>query len=235
MSTSNGLPAPEHKTEFVRSMFDSIAHRYDLVNRVITLGLDRHWRKLAVSRLGLESSAVVLDLGCGTGDLMREANRAALVCIGLDISFEMLLAARGLRESVVEADAQELPIRSNSIDGVISGFALRNFTDLRKVFQEVGRVLVPGGRFVILEVDLPSHALLRLGHRIWFNRVVPVIGAFFSDGAAYRYLPKSVAYLPSTNDLHTMLMRSGFCDISRQQLQGGLAQIIVATKERGKE
>ena len=225
------LPAPEEKTEFVRAMFDSIAHRYDLVNSLITLGLDRRWRRRAISKLELASGSLVLDLGCGTGDLVREAKRATLNCIGLDLSFEMLLAARAIRAPVIEADAQALPISRASIDGVISGFALRNFSDPIRVFQEVARVLVPGGRLVILEVDRPSHFALRFGHRIWFNRVVPVIGAFFSDGAAYRYLPKSVAYLPNTVDLKAMLVSSGFGDISYQRLHGGLAQVIVAVKE----
>ena len=229
------LPAPEEKTDFVRSMFDSIAHRYDLVNRLITLGLDRRWRQRAVTNLGLARGSLVLDIGCGTGDLTREASQAELICFGIDLSYEMLVAARGIHAPLIEADAEALPIARSSIDGVISGFALRNFTDPSKVFQEVARVLVPGGRFVILEVDRPTNSLLRFGHRIWFNKVVPMIGALFSVAAAYRYLPKSVAYLPDKAELEAMLSASGFGDISYQHLQGGLAQIIVAVRESGQQ
>lgn len=224
------LPSPEEKADFVRSMFDSIAHRYDLVNRLITLGLDRRWRHEAVTQLGLKRGSLVLDIGCGTGDLTREATRSGLTCFGIDLSYEMLVAARAVHAPLIEANADSLPIARSSIDGVVSGFALRNFADVLKVFQEVARVLAPGGRLVILEVDRPSNPLLRFGHQIWFNKVVPVIGALVSDAAAYRYLPKSVTYLPNAIDLEAMLVASGFGNISYMHLQGGLAQIIVAVR-----
>ncbi len=229
---SQGLPTPEDKTDFVRTMFDAIAQRYDLVNRLITLGLDHGWRQRAVSRLGLERDSLVLDLGCGTGDFLREMTRAGHPCIGVDLSFAMLLAARTIHAPVIEADAHSLPISQGTIDGVISGFALRNFTEPKRVFQEVARILVPGGRFVILEVDQPSNPIVRFGHGIWFNRVVPLIGALFSDAAAYRYLPRSVAYLPGANEMREMLVSSGFTAVRFERLQGGLAQIIIAEKRR---
>ena len=225
------LPTAEEKTDFVRSMFDSIAHRYDLVNRLITFGLDRRWRQRAVTRLGLDRGSLVLDIGCGTGDLARAVSHAGLTCFGIDLSYEMLAAAPASHVSLIEANADTLPFVSASVDGVISGFALRNFTDLGKVFEEIARVLVMGGRFVILEVDQPTNLFLRFGHQIWFNKVVPKIGALLSDAAAYRYLPKSVAYLPKTAELETMLGASGFGEFSHQRLQGGLAQIIVVVKE----
>jgi len=227
------LPPNEEKTDFVRSMFDSIAYRYDFVNRLITLGLDRHWRKQAVGELGLAREMLVLDIGCGTGDLTREASRAGFVCIGIDLSYEMLAVARATDARFIEANAESLPIASASIDGVISGFALRNFTDSHKVFREIERVLLPGGRLVILEVDLPSNPFLRFGHRIWFHQVVPKIGALLSVASAYRYLPQSVTYLPNQTDLTAMLISSGFGDVRYRHLQGGLAQIVVCAKQGG--
>lgn len=210
-------------------MFDTIAGHYDLVNRLISLGLDRLWRRKAIGQLALGRGSLVLDIGCGTGDLVREATRAGHGCIGVDLSYEMLLAARNIRVPLIEANAEALPFDRNSIDGVVSGFALRNFAEPRRVFTEVARVLVPGGHFVILEIDQPHNPLLRMFHGIWFNSVVPMIGALFSEAAAYRYLPKSVAYLPGETDLKEMLGTAGFDKVSFLHLQGGLAQIIVAT------
>lgn len=227
---SADLPPQEQKTQFVRSMFDGIAHRYDLVNRLMTLGLDRGWRKRTITAMKLEPEALILDLGCGTGDLIREAANSGYQCIGIDLSYEMLSVAHKASPRLVEADAAALPIAAGSVAGVVSGFALRNFTDQRSVFHEIARVLVPGGRLAILEVDRPRHMIVRMGHGLWFNYVVPKIGAIFSDASAYRYLPKSVTYLPSPDALATLLGESGFCWVERTQLQGGLAQIVTATK-----
>jgi demethylmenaquinone methyltransferase/2-methoxy-6-polyprenyl-1,4-benzoquinol methylase len=228
--TSADLPSAEQKTQFVRAMFDGIAHRYDLVNRLMTFGLDRGWRKSTIHAMRLPKESLVLDLGCGTGDLTRVALKSGFRCIGVDLSFEMLAAAHSLSAPLVEADATCLPLADACIAGVVSGFALRNFTDQRAVLFEIARVLIPGGRLAILEVDRPRHAVIRIGHRIWFNHVVPKIGAIFSVAAAYRYLPQSVTYLPSPAALAEMLGDSGFETIERRQLQGGLAQIVTATK-----
>ncbi len=228
--TDKYLPKAEQKTEFVRSMFDGIAHRYDLVNRLMTLGLDRSWRRSAIRLMDLDRGSTIVDLGCGTGDLIREASRVGLQSIGIDLSFQMLVAARNVNAPFVQADASQLPIATGSIDGVVSGFALRNFSDQHTVFAEIYRALIPGGRLSILEVDRPQQRWIRFGHRIWFNHVVPRIGALFSVAAAYRYLPQSIAYLPSPQELETMLQSVGFAQIDRRQLQRGLAQIVTATK-----
>jgi demethylmenaquinone methyltransferase/2-methoxy-6-polyprenyl-1,4-benzoquinol methylase len=228
--SSGDLPETGQKTVFVRAMFDDIAHRYDLVNRVMTLGLDRGWRKKTVASMDLPPGAAVLDLGCGTGDLTREATKAGFNCVGIDLSFEMLAQARNIHSPLIEADASALPISSSCVDGVVSGFALRNFTDQRAVLLEVARVLVPGGRLAILEVDRPRHAIVRAGHAVWFKHVVPIIGALFSVASAYRYLPKSIAYLPSPVELEKMLSNAGFHSVKKRQLQGGLAQIVTATR-----
>lgn len=230
VTSESVLPSTQDKTRFVRSMFDTIAGRYDLVNRLMTFGLDQGWRRRAITELGLAVDSLVLDLGCGTGDLTREAVRQGLRPIGVDLSFAMLAASRRRVGPLVEADAETLPIGDGSLDGLVSGFALRNFTDLPKVLNEIARILKTGGRLVILEVDRPRSPLLRLGDDLWFRHVVPKIGALFSDAAAYRYLPESVAYLPNPAELHTLLSAAGFSQIRRTRLQGGLAQIVAATK-----
>jgi demethylmenaquinone methyltransferase/2-methoxy-6-polyprenyl-1,4-benzoquinol methylase len=227
---SGELPRDEDKSTYVRAMFDAIAPRYDLVNRVMTLGLDRGWRRRAIDELGLPPQATVLDLGCGTGDLSREAARRGLRPLGVDLSFAMLDAAPGPSGSLVEADAERLPLADEVVDGVVSGFALRNFAHQEFVFAEIARVLRPGGRLSILEVDTPTNPVLRFGDHVWFTQVVPRIGALLSVASAYRYLPRSLAYLPSAEALEAMLNAAGFHDIRRLACAGGIAQIVTATR-----
>ena len=204
-----GLPEGPAKAEMVRGMFDAIAPRYDLVNRLMTFGLDVRWRSRTVRALGLPERSRVLDVACGTGDLTRLLGRRGMRALGVDLSLGMLRAAPG-RAALAEADAMALPFGDASMDGVTCGFALRNVADLDATLGEMARVLRPGGRLALLEVDEPWGRAMGLGHRIWFRRVVPRIGAVLSDAAAYRYLPRSVAYLPPPARLRAMVRRAGF-------------------------
>jgi demethylmenaquinone methyltransferase/2-methoxy-6-polyprenyl-1,4-benzoquinol methylase len=224
------LPTGREKTELVRSMFDSIAPRYDLVNRMMTFGLDVHWRRRSARSLGLPAGSTVLDLACGTGDFLTILASAGLRPFGLDLSWGML-AANDTGLPLAQADAARLPVAASSIDGITCGYALRNFTELGPVFCEFGRVVRPGGRISLLEVAEPDHGLLLAGHRVWFRRVVPLIGGLLSDRAAYRYLPKSTAYLPSTSELRSMLREAGFSAVNQRPLSGGLSQLITATRQ----
>ncbi len=178
-------------------MFDVIAPRYDLVNRMMTFGLDLRWRRQAVRALGLPLGAQVLDLACGTGDFLALLDRAGLRPFGVDLSAGMLVANHA-GSPLAQADGSRLPLADASVDGVTCGYALRNFTDLGAVFAELGRVVRPGGRISLLEVSEPERGPLLAGHRIWFHQAVPLIGGLISDAGAYRYLPKSTAYLPTT-------------------------------------
>jgi demethylmenaquinone methyltransferase/2-methoxy-6-polyprenyl-1,4-benzoquinol methylase len=211
-------------------MFDRIAPRYDLVNRAITFGLDRGWRSRTARALDLAPGATVLDLASGTGDFLRELTALGHRSVGLDLSFGMLAATRGATAPLVEADGAAIPIADGAFDGIVCGFAIRNFTDLAAVFAECSRVLRPAGRLAILEVDIPSSPILRMGHELWFNKVVPRIGALLSDPAAYRYLPRSVAYLPNARALGRMLEHAGFTGVTRHGLAGGVAQLITASR-----
>jgi demethylmenaquinone methyltransferase/2-methoxy-6-polyprenyl-1,4-benzoquinol methylase len=212
-------------------MFDRIASRYDLMNRLISLGLDRTWRRRAVAALGLAPPSVVVDLACGTGDLCRELTRANHRGIGVDFAANMLAAARAGPVPLVRADGAMLPIATATVDGLVCGFALRNFADLAAVLAEAGRVVRPGGRISLLEVDEPHSRVLGVGHRVWFRGVVPRLGALFSDAAAYRYLPRSVAYLPPPTEMATLVEGAGFVAVQRIPLHGGIAQIITATRD----
>src|SRR5688572_29920570 len=177
-------------------MFDAIAPRYDLVNRIMTFRMDVGWRRRAADALRLDRRSKVVDLANGTGDFCRELDRRGYRPIGVDLSFGMLAAARTDRP-LVQGDCLRLPLPDRSVDGATCGFALRNFVDLGAFFAELGRVLRPGGRIALLEVAEPPNAFLRWGHQLYFGKVVPRIGGLLSDASAYRYLPKSVAYLPS--------------------------------------
>jgi demethylmenaquinone methyltransferase/2-methoxy-6-polyprenyl-1,4-benzoquinol methylase len=225
------LPQGEEKVRAVRSMFDAIAPRYDLVNRIMTFRLDVGWRRRAVRSIteGLPERSLVLDLAAGTGDLCRDLAAARLVPVGIDLSWGMLAHAR-TTAPLVQADALRLPLGDGAADGAISGFALRNFVDLGGFFDELGRVVRPGGRIALLDVAEPENRILHWGHGIYFGKVVPRIGGLLSDPAAYRYLPESVAYLPEPEAMLDLLRGAGFVDVQRQLLTGGIAQLLTGTR-----
>jgi demethylmenaquinone methyltransferase/2-methoxy-6-polyprenyl-1,4-benzoquinol methylase len=223
------LPTGDEKTERVRSMFDAIAPRYDLINRLMTFGLDQAWRRATIASLGLPVDSLVLDLACGTGDLSRLAARQGYKVIGADLSAGMLAANR-TTHPLVEADCSRLPFPDGAFDGLVCGYALRNFTDLAVAFAEMARVLRPGGRLAVLEVDAPSSRLLRSGYNLWFHKVVPAIGGALSDKDAYHYLPRSVAYLPTGPVLRRMLGQAGYATVGIRPLAGGLSQLLMATR-----
>jgi len=238
------LPQGAEKVRAVDDMFDAIAPRYDLLNRILTFGLDVRWRRRAVRSLGLsgpgperpsergtgpETGAVALDLACGTGDLCRELAAAGYFPVGVDRSAGMLASAR-TSAALLRGDALTLAVRDGSVGGIVCGFALRNFLALEPMLAECARVLRPGGRVALLEVAVPANPLLRAGHAVYFGRVVPLVGGLLSDRAAYRYLPKSVAYLPPTGELLAMMERAGFADAERRPLSTGIAQLITGTR-----
>jgi demethylmenaquinone methyltransferase/2-methoxy-6-polyprenyl-1,4-benzoquinol methylase len=210
-------------------MFDAIAPRYDLLNRLLTFRLDVGWRRRSIDSLALSRGSSVLDIAAGTGDLCRELEHRGLAPIALDLSAGMLANAR-TDAPLVQADARFLPLPDASVDGVTCGFALRNLVDLDRCFSEMARVLRPGGSLALLEVSTPANPILAFGHRIYFGRVVPFIGGLISDGSAYRYLPRSVAYLPPTAELLAQIERAGFASAQRRALTGGIAQLITARR-----
>ena len=229
MSSDTGLPQGDAKVKAVDDMFDAIAPRYDLLNRLLTLGMDVGWRRKTVRSLDLSPGSKVLDLACGTGDLCRELTKRGYRPVGVDRSAGMLAAQR-TAAPLVRGDALRLPFRSNSVDGIVCGFALRNFASLKPFLMECSRVLRPGGRVALLEVAEPDNAVLRWGHGLYFGKVVPLVGGMLSDRDAYQYLPKSVAYLPPPNRMVSMMSETGFGAATRRPLSTGIAQLLTGTR-----
>ena len=224
------LPQGEEKLTSVRKMFDEVAPRYELVNSVMTFGMDRAWRRQTIDALALGAGARVLDLACGTGDLVRELRQRGFCAVGTDLSWGMLKAVHDTDSPLVMGDAAQLPLVDASFDGIVSGFALRNIAELQRAFDECGRIIRPHGRLSLLEVDRPANKAIRFGHDLWFHYGVPAIGAALSVSEAYRYLPRSIAYLPPPEEMRTMLEHAGFDHVQRRPLLFDTVQIITATK-----
>ena len=210
-------------------MFDTIAPRYDRLNRLLTFRLAVNWRRRTVSSLPLEPGSLVADLACGTGDLCRDLHRAGYQAIGIDLSWGMLAASRA-EAPLIHGDALSTSLPDQSIDGITCGFALRNLEALQPFLAETARILRPGGRMALLEVDRPTNPVLRLGHGLYFNRAVPWVGGLLSDRNAYQYLPRSVAYLPDRAELLALITDAGFVEVDKESLSGGIAQLLTATR-----
>jgi demethylmenaquinone methyltransferase/2-methoxy-6-polyprenyl-1,4-benzoquinol methylase len=216
-------------------MFDRIAGVYDLMNTAMTAGLHHGWRERAADRAELGAGDSALDLCCGTGDLALELRRrvgASGRVVGADFSERMLELAnekaleRGLADVTFEwADALELPYSDSSFDAVTVGFGVRNLADLDRGIGEMGRVLRPGGRLVILEITQPQKPPLSTFFSLWFDRIVPVLGRFAGDPEAYSYLPESVRSFPPPAGLAAIMDRAGFESIRYTILAGGIIAI----------
>jgi demethylmenaquinone methyltransferase/2-methoxy-6-polyprenyl-1,4-benzoquinol methylase len=221
-------------------MFDRIAPRYDLLNRLLSAGIDVRWRRACVDLLGLSGPGRVVDLCTGTADLLVEAlsRDARLTGVGVDLSGEMLLrgraklARRGLdrRGALAAGDAERLPLRGGRFDGALVSFGIRNVADVEGAFREVSRVLRPGGRFVIVEFSMPRGVFGRL-YRYYFRRILPWVGGLVSgDRGAYSYLPASVERFPAPAELQALLEGAGFANVRLRALTGGVAYLYRAEK-----
>lgn len=227
------------KREYVQQMFSDIAPRYDLLNHVLSMNIDKRWRKKALASLGWTDRprGTYLDLCAGTLDvgatLVRQAGFAGFVA-GADFAVPMLQhgAGKASRDVLapVGADALALPFGNATLDGAIVAFGIRNVADLDAGLREVRRVLTPGARFVILEFSTPPFALVRALYHAYFHNVLPLIGRLVSGhGSAYTYLPLSVAKFPTEEALADRLRQAGFSTVRWQRLTFGIAAIHVAT------
>jgi demethylmenaquinone methyltransferase/2-methoxy-6-polyprenyl-1,4-benzoquinol methylase len=240
LPVARALPVPTPgapEKEAVRGMFDRIAPRYDLLNRVLSAGIDRRWRRACVDFLALAAPSRILDLCTGTGDLLLEAlgRDGGHRGLGLDLSLEMLRRARakavrqGARATLAAADAERLPLPDASFDAAMVAFGIRNVGDVAAALSEARRVLKPGGRLVVLEFGLPRGPGAGL-YRAYFDKLLPLVGRVVSGDAAYSYLPASVARFPAGPAFAELMAGAGFAAVDARPLLRGVAWLYRGDK-----
>jgi demethylmenaquinone methyltransferase / 2-methoxy-6-polyprenyl-1,4-benzoquinol methylase len=217
--------------EGVRAMFDRIAPVYDAMNRVMTAGLDQRWRR-ETARAAVRPGDVVLDACCGTGDLAVAAERLGGRVTGLDFSERMLERARRKEPAIewVRGDLLELPFADGSFDAATVAFGVRNVEDLERALAELRRVLRAGGRLAILEITQPRGALAPF-YRLWFDRIVPLLGRLLPGGSAYTYLPASVRRFPGPEELVALLEAAGLRDVRYRTFAAGIVALHTGEAE----
>jgi demethylmenaquinone methyltransferase/2-methoxy-6-polyprenyl-1,4-benzoquinol methylase len=216
--------------ESVRAMFDRIAPVYDVMNRVMTVGLDLRWRKLA-ARAAVRPGDRVLDAACGTGDLAIAGRKAGAERVtGLDFSEKMLARARRKAPALdwVQGDMLALPFADETFDAATVGFGVRNVADLQLSLRELRRVLKPGGRLAILEITQPR-GILKPFFSLWFDRIVPLLGKLLPGGSAYTYLPASVKRFPPAEGLAELMRESGFGEVEFRLMGGSIVALHTGT------
>ena len=235
------MPSGEEQSLLVREMFDRIARRYDLLNTVMTAGLNRLWNRRVVDAASLNPGGTALDLACGTGSLTRELARKAGpdgYVLGIDFSREMLRAARSRPTPGVAyrlGDATDLEgVPSDSFDAATIAYGARNIPDLDALFSEMARALKPGGVAVCLEIARPQGRMSSRFYGLWFDRIVPKLGGLISgDASAYSYLPESVKEFVAPDELADIIGRSGLQDVTWRRLAGGIITLHRGTKRPG--
>lgn len=228
------------KKEQVRRMFNTIAGRYDFMNRLLTMRIDILWRRKAVNLVRNYAHENILDIATGTGDFAIElAKLSPSKITGIDIAEKMLEIGRekvkqkGLSDKIelMEADSENLPFPENTYDLATSAFGVRNFENLNKGLSEIHRVLKPGGRVLILEASEPSNMPFKKLYKAYMSKICPAIGGAFSENKAYDYLNRSVAAFPSGKDFEAELLNAGFTDTQFIPLSMGVTSIYIAKKE----
>lgn len=237
MTLRSSISTPDGKRRYVRALFATIADRYDFITRFLSFGLDARWKRRVIALAAIAPRDRVLDLACGTGDLLFEASGRARRAVGLDVTLRMLELAADRRggaggPDVVCGDMVALPVASGSVDVVTVGYGLRNVPDLERAVAEIARVLVPGGRLVSLDFNRPRHAAVRAAYLAYLTVVGSALGfVLHGDPDTYRYIPESIRNYPGAAGVAAVLERHGFGNVRVEPVLGGFLTIHVA--ERG--
>ncbi len=224
------------KKNQVNRIFDSIAHRYDLLNRLLSAGVDIYWRKKALRMSNINSDAILLDVACGTGDFAIEAKKLGVTRItGADLSLNMLKffnkKSDWSKGNMVKTVAENLPFSDSTFSHITVAFGVRNFYNILEGFENFNRVLKDDGIAIVLEFQLPENKLIRKLYLFYFNKLLPAIGSFVSkDKEAYSYLPESVEKFDSEINLVDLFKKAGFCKVQTKRLTFGIAQVTIAAK-----
>lgn len=230
------LPTAEEKPVYVERMFARIADGYDRMNAIMTFGLDRGWRARAVRAVAPRPAGRALDLGTGTGDFLPLLVRAMPqgYAVGADFTVSMMRAGQhklGSRSAFSAGDALALPFADASFDAIVTGFTVRNVADIGQAFAEMARVAAPGCRLACLEVARPRNPLVRIGHRFYFEEIVPQIArALGADPAAYTYLPQSARLFPPPPRLSEIMTTAGWHDVRWELLGFGAVALHTAIR-----
>lgn len=225
----------------VRQMFDDISHRYDLLNRLLSFGIDRRWRRFAVSQLSIPKNGRVLDIATGTCDVALEVAQqsdSSVTIIGEDFTQGMLVQGQaklnsseyGSRIMLVNAPCEAIPHPDATFDAITIAFGIRNVVDRQAGLCEMFRVLKPGGRAVILEFSNPRSRLFRQLYYFYFQKILPTIGGLISKRSAYQYLPDSVIEFPSQGEFSRMMGQAGFKRLQHCDLTFGISTVYVGDK-----
>ena len=226
----------DEKQILVKNVFDPIAKKYDLLNHLLSFGIDIYWRKKSLALTKISKDAHLLDVACGTGDFSISVKKIGVNKItGLDLSSEMLKEFHKKSSwsvgNVVQGVAEKMPFKANAFDNVIVGFGVRNFYDIEKGLEEFHRVLKPGGKATVLELRLPKHKLFKTLYNLYFNKVLPVIGKLISkNDVSYTYLPNSVALFDKQVKVDKILSKIGYKNIEVHKFTFGIVQCTIGKK-----
>ncbi len=224
------------KKNAVKRIFDSIAFRYDLLNHLLSFGMDFYWRKKALKLTTLKDNSKLLDIACGTGDFAIAANKMGVKNIfGADLSKNMLklfsTKASWISGKTLQMVAEKIPLKNESVSNITVAFGVRNFYDIEEGFKSFYRILVPEGQVTILEFKMPENRFFKRVYKLYFKRILPFVGGMISgDKEAYEYLPSSVEEFDEKIDLVKKLMDSGFTNVISKSLTLGIVQVIISTK-----
>ena len=231
-----GILRMSGKKQQVKKIFDSIAYRYDFLNHLLSFGFDYYWRKKALKLTGVDSSSILMDIACGTGDVSIEARKQGVENIfGADFSYNMLRIfnkkSPWIKGRSIQMVAESIPFKECSVTNITVAFGVRNFYDIQEGFNSFYYALTPGGKATIIEFRLPSNPIFNRLYKFYFKKILPLIGGIISgDNEAYSYLPRSVEEFDEKIDMMELLRKSGFMKIETYNLTMGIVQVIIASK-----